>query len=110
MSKIGVEARQIGAQGEKSGGNRKNAYAPILVGGEVMGDPRATPGPPPRSVEHFFGTRKIENVNLRSSRAELSSGTHITHPIVRVPGANGTDARGRRARVRVIFTILRFRE
>ena len=65
---------------------------------------------PPGIVEHFFGTRKIENVNLRSSRAELSSGTHITHPKVRVPGANGTHARGRRARVRVIFTILRFRE
>ena len=81
MSKIGVEARKIGAQVRKSCGNRKKCLHAYFVRGEVMADPTATPhGDPPRSVEHFFGTRKIKNVNLRSSSAELSSGTHITHP------------------------------
>ena len=44
------------------------------------GHPHGTPRAPPGTVEHFFGTRKIKNLNLRSSDAELSSGTHITHP------------------------------
>ena len=49
--------------------------------------------------------QKIKNRKLHLSGAESSPGHHRTHPYVGVPGADGTTARGRRARARVIFTI-----
>ena len=59
--------------------------------------------PPPRSVERFFGVRKNKNLKLHSSDASSSPGNHITHPYSGVPGADGTTARGRRARAGVIW-------
>ena len=52
-----------------------------------------------------FSGPKIKFLKLRSSGARSSSGTHITHPYCWVPGADGTIARGRRARARVLLRI-----
>ena len=66
---------------------------------------RSTMATPPHPVEPFLGVRKSKNLRLLLSDAESSPGYHITHTYVRVPGADGTTAGGRRVRARDIFTI-----
>ena len=62
-------------------------------------------GTPPHPVEPFLGVRKSKNLRLLLSDAESSPGYHITPTYVRVPGADGTTAWGRRVRGRDIFMI-----